>query len=218
MAATLDLSPDELLSTTRSVRKRLDLERPVEPELIRECVDLATQAPTGGNAQGWHFIVVTDADKRAKLAEFYRTGWEMFYGDPESAIANMPQDDSTYLDTQRRVLNSADYLTNHLAQVPVHVIPCVDGRLDNAPAMVQASMWGSLIPAVWNFCLAARARGLGTCFTTLHLIREQEAAELLGIPSNVHAGRADPGGLHEGHRLQAGPRRDLDRIIHTDGW
>ena len=85
MAATLDLSPDELLSTTRSVRKRLDLERPVEPELIRECVDLATQAPTGGNAQGWHFIVVTDADKRAKLAELYRTGWEMFYGDPESA-------------------------------------------------------------------------------------------------------------------------------------
>lgn len=218
MAATLDLSPDELLSTTRSVRKRLDLERPVEPELIRECVELATQAPTGGNAQGWHFVVVTDADKRAKLAELYKTGWDMFYGDPESAIENMPQDDSTYLDTQRRVLHSADYLTNHLAQVPVHVIPCLDGRLDNMPAMVQASMWGSLIPAVWNFCLAARARALGTCFTTLHLIREQEAAELLGIPEHVQQGALIPVAYTKGTDFKPGPRRDLDRIIHTNGW
>ncbi len=218
MAATLDLSPDELLSTTRSVRKRLDLERPVEPELIRECIELATQAPTGGNAQGWHFIVVTDAEKRAKLAEFYRTGWETFYGDRDAAIANMPQDDPIYLDTQKRVVDSADYLTQHLAQVPVHVIPCVDGRMENAPVMLHASIWGSLLPAVWNFCLAARARGLGTCWTTLHLMREQEAAALLGIPDNIMQGALIPVAHTKGTDFKPGARRDLDRIVHTDGW
>jgi len=218
MAPTLDLTPDELLSTTRSVRKRLDLDRPVAPELVRECIELATQAPTGGNAQGWHFVVVDDAGKRAKLAELYKTGWDLFYGDPEAAIANMPQEDAEYLDTQRRVLGSADYLTNHLAEVPVHVIPCLDGRLDNTPAMVQASMWGSLLPAVWNFCLAARARGLGTCFTTLHLVREQEAAELLGIPDNVQQGALIPVAHTRGTDFRPGPRRDLDRILHVNGW
>lgn len=218
MAATLDLTPDELLSTTRSVRKRLDLERPVEPELVRECVELATQAPTGGNAQGWHFVVVTDAAKRAELAEYYRSGWEAFYGDPEAAIANMPQDDPSYIDTQRRVISSAGYLAEHLAEVPVHVIPCVDGRMENAPIMLHASIWGSLLPAVWNFCLAARARGLGTCWTTLHLMREQEAAELLGIPDNFMQGALIPVAHTKGTDFKPGPRRDLDRILHVDGW
>lgn len=218
MAPTLDLTPDELLSTTRSVRKRLDLDRPVEPEVIRECIELATQAPTGGNTQGWHFVVIDDADKRAKLAELYKTGWDVFYGDPEAAIANMSQDDPDFLQVQRRVLGSADYLANHLAEVPVHVIPCIDGRLDQAPAMVQASMWGSLIPAVWNFCLAARARGLGTCFTTLHLVREPEAAELLGIPDHVQQGALIPVAYTKGTDFKPGPRRDLDRIVHVNGW
>ncbi len=218
MAATLDLTPDELLSTTRSVRKRLDLERPVEPELIRECIELATQAPTGGNAQGWHFIVVTDADKRAKLAELYATGWEAFYGDKDAAMANQPKDDPIYFETQRRVVDSADYLAHHLADVPVHVIPCVDGRMENAPVMLHASIWGSLLPAVWNFCLAARARGLGTCWTTLHLTREQEAAELLGIPSNFMQGALIPVAHTKGTDFKPGARRDLDQIVHTNGW
>jgi nitroreductase len=214
----LDLSPDELLSTTRSVRKRLDLERPVELALIRECMQLAAQAPTGGNAQGWHFVVVTDAAKRAKLAELYRSGFETFYGDPEAAIASMPQDDPDYIATQRRVVDSAAYLTDHLAEVPVHVIPCVDGRMENGPVMLHASIWGSLLPAVWNFCLAARARGLGTCWTTLHLMREQEAAELLGIPDNVMQGALIPVAYTKGTDFKPGPRRDLDRVLHIDGW
>jgi nitroreductase len=218
MASMLDLTPDELLSTTRSVRKRLDLDRPVAPELLRECIELATQAPTGGNAQGWHFVVIDDAAKRAKLAELYRTGWDLFYGDTDAAVANMPQDDAAYLDTQGRVLSSAGYLADHLAEVPVHVIPCLDGRLDEAPAMVQASMWGSLLPAVWNFCLAARARGLGTCFTTLHLVREREAAELLGIPAHVQQGALIPVAHTKGTEFKPGPRRDLDRILHVNGW
>jgi nitroreductase len=218
MAAILDLSPDELLSTTRAVRKRLDLERPVEPEMLRECIDLATQAPTGSNAQGWHFVVVTDPAKRAKLAELYRTGFEAFYGDRDAAMAGMPQDDPDYLETQHRVVDSAAYLTEHLADVPVHVIPCIEGRFENGPVMLHASIWGSLLPAVWNFCLAARARGLGTCWTTLHLMREQEAAALLGIPDNVMQGALIPVAYTRGTEFKPGPRRDLDRILHIDGW
>jgi nitroreductase len=218
MASTLDLSPDELLSTTRAVRKRLDLERPVNPAVIRECVELATQAPTGSNAQGWHFVVVTDAAKRAKLADFYRTGWETFYGDRAAALAGMPQDDPNYLATQERVVDSAAYLADHLAEVPVHVIPVLEGRFESGPVMLHASMWGSLLPAVWNFCLAARARGLGTCWTTLHLIREQEAAELLGIPDNMMQGALVPVAYTKGTDFKPGPRRDLDRILHLETW
>jgi nitroreductase len=218
MAPTLDLSPDALLSTTRAVRKRLDLDRPVGMDVIRECLELATQAPTGSNAQGWHFVVVTDPAKRAKLADLYRSGFETFYGDRDAAIAGMPQDDPEYLATQRRVIDSAAYLTDHLADVPVHVIPCVEGRFESGPVILHASMWGSLLPAVWNFCLAARSRGLGTCWTTLHLIREQEAAELLGIPDNMMQGALIPVAYTKGTDFKPGPRRDLDRILHIDGW
>jgi nitroreductase len=215
---TLDLRPDELLSTTRAVRKRLDLERPVDPTLVRECIDIATQAPTGSNAQGWHFVVVTDADKRAKLAEWYQQTWNAVYGDPDRAIAGMPQEDAAYIDTQRKVLGSADYLADHIAEVPVHVIPCIEGRMENGPVIMHASIWGSLLPAVWSFCLAARARGLGTCWTTLHLAREKEAAELLGIPDNVMQGALIPVAHTKGTDFRPGPRRDLDRIIHTNTW
>src|SRR5215471_15615175 len=144
MSDLLDLDPDQLLSTTRAVRKRLDLERPVDPALVRECIELASQAPTGSNAQGWHFVVVTDPAKRATLAEFYREGFQLFYGDREAAIAGMPQDDACYLATQRRVVDSAAYLAAHLHEVPVHVIPCVEGRFESGPVMLQAAIWGSL--------------------------------------------------------------------------
>jgi nitroreductase len=218
MPAILQLAPDDLLSTTRAVRKRLDLDRPVDPALIHECIELAAQAPTGSNAQGWHFVVVTDAEKRRALAEMYAEGFDLFYGDPEAALAGMPQDDAAYLDTQRRVVDSARYLADHLAEVPVHVIPCVDGRVESGPVAMHAAIWGSLLPAAWSFCLAARARGLGTCWTTLHLIKEREAAELLSLPDHVMQGALIPVAHTKGTDFKPAPRRDLDRVIHTDGW
>lgn len=219
MPPLLDLGPDELLSTTRSVRKRLDLTRPVEPELIRECIDIATQAPTGGNNQGWHFVVVTDAAKRQQLADWYRQAFAAFYGDPEAAAALLPGDDPDDVATTRRVMSSAQYLADHLHEVPVHVIPCIEGRTDQMPAAWQATIWGSLLPAVWSFMLAARARGLGTCWTTLHLTQEQAAAEMLGIPGHVTQGALVPvAHTLGGTDFKPGARRDLDRIIHTDGW
>jgi nitroreductase len=216
--ALLDLGPDELLSTTRAVRKRLDLERPVDPALVRQCIELAAQAPTGSNAQGWHFVVVTDPDKRAQLAEWYRSAFLMFYGDPEARVAELPQDDPDYVATTRRVIDSATYLADHLADVPVHVIPVIEGRVENGPVALHAAIWGSLLPAVWNFCLAARARGLGTCWTTLHLVHEQEAAKLLGIPDNYMQGALIPLAHTKGTDFKPGARRDLSRIIHFDSW
>jgi nitroreductase len=218
MTELLDLDPDQLLSTTRAVRKRLDLDRPVDPALIDECLELAAQAPTGSNAQGWHFVVVTDPDTRRTLADFYRQGFEIFYGDPEAALAGMPQDDPTYLATQRRVVDSARYLADHLAEVPVHLIPCVEGRVEEGPVALHAAVWGSLLPAAWSFCLAARARGLGTCWTTLHLVQEQAAAELLGLPDNVMQGALIPVAHTKGTDFKPAPRRDLSRVVHHDGW
>jgi nitroreductase len=172
----LDLTPDQVLSTTRAVRKRLDLTRPVEPELIRECVELAIQAPTGSNMQRWHFLVVTDAEKRKALGEFYRQGMEAVYG-ANAAGRNQPAPkDPEAARTQERVLDSAQYLAAHMHEVPVLVVPCIYGRLENMPTVAQAGTWGSILPAVWSFMLAARSRGLGTAWTTLHLFHEKEAA------------------------------------------
>lgn len=218
MSTLLPLGPDELLSTTRSVRKRLDLSRPVEPQLLRECIEVATQAPTGGNIQGWHFVVVTDQAKRTQLAEWYAPAFAAMYGNADAALGNLPQDDPDYVETTKKVIGSAQYLADHLAEVPVHVIPCIEGRTDNLPVAWQAAIWGSLLPAVWSFMLAARARGLGTCWTTLHLTQEKAAAEMLGIPDHVMQGALIPVAHTLGTEFEPGPRRDVDRIIHVDGW
>jgi nitroreductase len=218
MPPTLSLDPDQLLSTTRAVRKRLDLTRPVEPELITECLEMALQAPTGGNSQGFRFLVVTDPDKRAALGEMYRKGFELMYGDPEAAMAGLPADDPDYAAATRRTVDSAAYLSQHMGEVPVHLIPCIQGRTDSAPVAMQAGVWGSLLPAVWSFMLAARARGLGTCWTTLHLIHEREAAELLGIPDTVMQGALIPVAHTVGTDFKPGPRRDFGRFVRYDAW
>src|SRR5688500_12080347 len=221
MSTLRPLDPDQLLSTTRSVRRRLDLERPVDLAVVRECIDVATQAPTGGNNQGWHWLVLTDADKKRQIAEWYRDAFKAFYGSRDTVLGRLPQDDAAYVETTRKVIDSADYLADHIGEVPVWVIACIEGRTDTdgMPVVWQASQWGSLIPAVWSFQLAARARGLVSCYTTLHLVKEKETAALLGIPDNVMQGAlipvAHPLG---GTDFRPGPRRDLDRIVHVESW
>src|SRR4051812_41645487 len=154
--STPDLSTfDHMLATTRAVRKRLDLARPVEPEVIEECLRLAIQAPTGGNSQGWRWIVVTDPEKRAALAQLYLKTWAPYIAAAREAAPDAgPQ--------QVRVQDSANYLAEHLAEVPVHVIPCIYGRTERGTALVDsAGLFGSIYPAVWSFQLALRSRGLG---------------------------------------------------------
>ena len=155
---TLPLSPDELLTTTRSVRKRLDLTRPVPLELVRECLEVALQAPTGGNSQGWHWLVVTDPDLRSSVGDYYRRSFEAYFEGARRATAAYDPDRRA---VQIRVGDSAQYLANHMGEVPVLVLACIEAAAE-LPAENQAGLWGSLLPAAWSYQLAARARGLGT--------------------------------------------------------
>ncbi len=217
--ALLDLNADQLLSTTRTVRKRLDLTRPVEPELIRECVELAIQAPTASNTQRWHFIAVTDAQKRVALSELYRQGMQAAYG-PGAArsqrrVARTPE----AAHTQERIMSSAQYLAEHMHEVPVLMVPCIQGRLEGASSQVQASTWGSILPAIWSFMLAARARGLGSAWTTLHLSHEEEAAAILGIPyEQVTQAALIPVAYTLGTDFKPAPRKPLDEVLHWNAW
>ncbi|HEY0756069.1 MAG TPA: nitroreductase family protein [Ktedonobacteraceae bacterium] len=215
----LNLSSDELLSTTRAVRKRLDLTRPVEMELIRECVELAVQAPTGGNTQRWHFIVVTDAEKRKALGELYRQGMMAVYGPDAPGNKVPPSEDEQVAKTMERVRSSSWYLAEHMGEVPVLVVPCIPGRMEGATNATQAGIWGSILPAVWSFMLAARDRGLGTAWTTLHLLHEQEAARVLGIPyEKVTQAALIPVAHTIGTDFKPGPRKPLDEVLHWNQW
>jgi nitroreductase len=173
---------DELLTTTRSVRKRLDLARPVEPEIVEECIALATQAPSGSNAQTWEFVVVTEPELRAEVAAYYRRSYKAYAAVRGSRAASM---DEVQLQQARRVASSADYLAEHMHRVPVLIIPCIAGRVENEGVMAQAGTYGSILPAAWSLMLALRSRGLGSAWTTLHLRYEREVADMLGIPPNV---------------------------------
>jgi nitroreductase len=209
----LPLTPDEVLMTTRAVRKRLDLTRPVERATLEECLALAQQAPTGSNSQGWGFIVVTDAAKRAALAEVYRKSWEPYSRSRTIVPAGVEAA------TQGRVRDSASYLADHLHEVPVHVIPVIKSRTDNASIVGQAGVWGSILPAAWSFMLAARARGLGTVWTTLHLRYEEEAAQILGIPfDTVMQTALIPVAYTLGTDFKPAPRAPLESFVHWEGW
>jgi nitroreductase len=207
----LELTPDELLSTTRAVRKRLDLARPVERDVLEQCLALAQQAPTGSYAQDWSFVVVTDPDLRAGLADLWRRGGEKYLARVENP-AEIPG-------MMGRVLDGVFHLRDHLHEVPVHVIPCIRGRTEGRGAFAQASRWGSVMPAAWSFMLAARSRGLGTVWTTFHLAHEQEAAELLGIPyDEVMQAALIPVAYTIGTDFKPAVRAPLESMVHWDGW
>jgi nitroreductase len=200
---------DELLTTTRSVRRRLDLNRPVDRGVILECIRLAMQAPTASNAQDWRWLVITDADKRAAIAEIYRRiGAE--YLAYAAKDASDPQ--------TQRVYASAFSLTDTLGRVPVHVIPCLENRIDNSNLLTAASAWASIIPAGWSFLLALRSRGLGSVWTTMHLAREQEVAELLGIPPTVTQAALFPVAYTIGTDFRPAKRPPAESVTFWDTW
>ena len=210
---TLPLTADEVLMTTRSVRKRLDLSRPVEREVLEECLAIAQQAPTGSNRQGWGFVVVTDPAKRAALADVYRKSW-VPYSQSRPVVP-----EGVAPETIARVRDSAGYLADHLHEVPVHVIPVMRSRTDGASIVGQAGVWGSILPAAWSFMLAARARGLGTVWTTMHLRYEEEAAQILGIPYHeVMQAALIPVAYTHGTDFKPAPRTPLETIVHWEQW
>jgi len=211
----LDVSVDEVLTTTRSVRKRLDLEKSVPREVLTECLELALQAPTGSNTQGWQWVFVEDSERKKALADIYRTYATPYLDAPKAEFG-----DERDL-RQSRVHDSARYLNDHLHEVPVMLVPCLEGRVDNSPSGASAGFWGSLLPAVWSFMLALRSRGLGAAWTTLHLSGdgEKQAAELLGIPFDKYSqGGLFPIGYTQGTEFRPAKRLPADQLIHWNTW
>ncbi len=208
---------DHLLTTTRSVRKRLDLTRPVEQAVLEECLQLALQAPSGSNRQGWHFLLVTDPAKRAMLAGYYRQAFKHYLGavQPEALEPLRANEQSG---AGSRVLKSASYLSRHLQDVPVHIIPCIEGRVETAGLMAQASLYGSILPATWSLMLALRSRGLGSVWTTLHLAYEKEIAESLGIPPTMTQAALIPVAYFTGDDFKPAQRKPLTEVTHWDAW
>lgn len=210
MTDLLPLDPDQLLTTTRTVRKRLDLERPVPVELVREALEVALQAPSGSNKQKWHWLIVTDPELKKKVAEYYATSHAAYSGAKPAADAEDP--------TRARIVSSSKHLAQVMGDVPVLVIGAIEIDEDELPAGNQAGLWGSLLPAAWSLSLALRARGLGTAWTTLHLQYEREVAEVLGIPANVRQGVLLPVAYTKGTDFKPAPRNDIDSVIHVNGW
>ena len=212
--AQLNLSLDELLTTTRCVRKRLNFERRVPRELIKECIDIALQAPNGSNRQRWNWMVVEDVAIKQKIAEFYREGFDI-----ERQL--MADQLGTEVDELERtsLSDSVQYLLQEIQNVPVMVIPTIEGRAEQWGVMQQASLWGSVLPPAWNFMLALRARGLGSAWTTIHLHKEKEVADLLGIPYQecTQAGLF-PVAYTKGIDFKRGPRCDAGQVIHWNQW
>ncbi len=218
VAKGMDLaSVDHLLTTTRSVRKRLDLERPVDLAVVRECLDIAIQAPTGSNRQGWRFMIVTDAAKRATIAEYYRKAFGVYIGQPQQEGAPADTDDPRKARAEM-VRDSAVYLAENMHRVPVMVIPCIKGRVETGPLVGQASLYGSILPATWSLMLALRSRGLGSAWTTLHLFYEKEVRDLLGIPEDVTQAALLPVAYYTGEDFRPARRIPVSEITYVDAW
>jgi nitroreductase len=213
---TVTISAEELLTTTRAVRRRLDLDRPVDPALIEACVEIAVQAPTGRNRQRWSFVVVTEPERKAALADIWRRGIAI-------GSAPIPEEDArrAYLKpgSMEKVFGGVDHLYRNLHRMPALVVPCISGRTDHAPIVDQAGTWGSILPATWSFMLAARLHGLGTCWTTPHLRYERESAELLGIDyARVMQVALTPVAHTIGTDFRPGPRVPVAEVLHWERW
>ncbi len=221
-ASDLDLATvDHLLTTTRSVRKRLDLERPVPLALVEECLEIALQAPSGSNSQGWEILAITDPAKRAAIAKIYADSLGVYArGEAKSLVAAGLDSTKGYAAGDKRnegmdrILGSAMHLCEILHRVPVHVLFCAPTRLDGADTLAWASVLGSILPAAWSFMLAARARGLGTAWTTIHLVHEQASHEALGVPAGWTQLALLPVAWYRGETFHPGPRRPLRDVLH----
>ena len=213
----LNLSADEVLTTTRSVRKRLDFDKPVERSVVEECLEIALQAPTGSNRQGWHWIVVEDAATKKALADLYAANFHVYASSP---APEYPGGDLR-ADQAARVKASATYLADNFHRAPLLLVPAIEGRFDNEPAVTATSKMASLLPAVWSFMLAARERGLGSAWTTLHLINggEEKAAEILAIPySEITQAGLFPIAYTIGTDFKPAKRMPLASVLHWDHW
>ena len=206
-------SVDYILETTRSVRKRLDLTRPLDRATVERCLEIAIQAPTGSNRQGWKWLIVTDADKKAQIGDYYKRSWYQYAG---VATRALPGNEPT--DQMKRVISSARYLADHMHVVPMMIFPCVQGRAPDASPAANAGLYGSIIPAAWSLMLALRARGIGAAWTTLHLSYEAECNEILGIPDDVTTAALLPAGYFSGETFKKADRVPASDLTYWESW
>ena len=218
--ALLPLDADQLLTTTRAVRKRLDFSRTVEDSVIRECVEVAMQSPSGSNNMTMQFVVVRDEAKRKAIGEVYRQCYEIYRSLDGIYIGSIDKGDVAENAQQSRSASSADFLGERMGYAPALILACNAGsRVEGAPAMMAASMMGNVLPAMWSFMLAARARGLGTAWTTVHLMMEQQVADIVGIPfDTVQQACLSPLAYTVGTDFKPAVRPAADSIIHWDTW
>jgi nitroreductase len=210
----LDLSPEEVLTTTRTVRKRLDLQRPVERDVAESCLRIAFQAPNASDHQTWDWILVDDPGTRERMAEIYRAAFRDFVEGPRKTEYPAAPDSPK----QRRLTTSITYLYDHLGEVPLLLVPTFHGRVENKGVFWQASRWGSIAPAIWNLMLALRLHGLGSAWTTMHLMREQEMSDLLGIPSEETQAGLFPIAYTVGTDFKPADRSGSDGHIRWNKW
>ena len=216
---TLELSADEVLTTTRSVRRRLNLEKEVSPEILKECLNIALQAPTGSLRQDWHFVVSTDRDQCREVGTIYQEVWTKMVTDDYLNASASKQGEKGDQASWLNMMGSARHLAETFPEVPAIFVPCISGRLEGADAMTQAVKWGSVIQAAWSFMLAARNRGLGTCWTTVHLQREEEVADILGIPfASIQQVALSPVAHTVGTSFKSGRRKPTAEFVHFNGW
>jgi len=208
---------DHLLTTTRTVRKRLDLNRPVDLEVIHECLEIAIQAPSGSNVQGWRFLIVTDEEKRLQIADYYRRAWGAYVSQVRLPSSGFDPDHPR-VSRAGKVLDSATYLAENMHRVPVLIIPCIKGRVENQPQVAQASQYGSILPATWSLMLALRSRGIGAAWTSLHLHYEKEVGELLGIPKDFTQAALLPVAYYTGDDFRPAKRIPARELTYINSW
>ena len=211
------MDADHVLRTTRSVRLRLDFERPIDPAVIEECLEVALQAPTASNSQQWQWVVITDPDKISAVADIYRKSFQVLTDRPPEQRPAYGADDSRTHQSEK-VTKSAMYLAAEMHRCPAMLIACINGRIEQLPATAHAGVYGSILPGAWSFMLAARERGIGMAWTTIHLRHEADVAELLGIPDDVTQTVLFPMAYFTGEDFKPAPRVPLSEVVHWNAW
>jgi nitroreductase len=211
-------SGDRLLTTTRTVRRRLDLGRPVPREIIERAIEVALQAPTAGSTQGWRFVVVTDAAKKQAIADIYRRARAVYHRETPAFLDPVLAPGDIRVGQRARMRAAGDHFAAHLGDVPVLLLGCIEGRVERDSVFAQATLYGSILPAVWSLMLALRARGIGAAWTTDHLIYEAETAALLDIPATVTQAALLAIAYFTGDDFRPAARLPAEEVTYWNTW